>query len=911
MNVRSDKKNSKMIEPELPIDHKQLKAICGLRGNQRCCDCSSQTVEWGSVTFGVLLCISCAGKHRGLGVQVSFVRSLHMDTWSRSQIEQMKNGGNGQLHEFFENKGIDYTRLQASVLYSSEEASTYKNALKTHVRNVCEGKESSSPDKSSGDGNRIRSPVLNCADMMFQAINSNTTSNDGSPTNISSMNGDDNINYTYSVRFLAGPLGITMKKDTVSSTRALITQIASQSQADKKGVRAGDYILFVDATAVGYTEAHRALQNQPRPIDVTFVRPKGRLVGTHNLATNMGSNSEGHAKASRSSISNGVANKLNINLSVISQQRERAGTNPSPTPTKGNSKPGSSKSNGSRTPSKNSSAGGTPSSKGSRRGSATPQDSSGKRSSSRKSTPSSKGTGNSTPRGTDSGGQTPRGSRKSSMASTNGRARLHSADDVTADNRKASTPISGGKVGTPRSNTTPTGSGKHNSGSGSSGKVRRKSSKGTSRKPNPTRSKSDEKTSSNRSTPTSITGSPDINLLSLQSKGVDSSDGMSTPSPRSRANTDSPTALKNLLENSIRSASSGDGNVEDNEDTRRSKSMDDGDYIMGNALKFDRIDEHENDSSDSSVAGIDDNEESPKDCSRKHMSVYDEGEEDDDIIDESESDFTESTKSNSSSIFTSSTKSNYSIYSSQFSSRTTSGRYSDPYGYSGHSSANSSRANSMSSTYVSKLIDKAVADGNVYDDDEIYGNVTAMESHNGQVGNNGDNEAHTIDGNMSHGYQDSSEFGACDTLEDGALLPVPPSTGFSRSLSLPILTPDDDLAYSIMNPVSPREFRVIFKSSPLGLTLTKHSHLGTAQVTKVLEGGQAQRLGVRLGDIVVGVDDEWVGSYDEVMYKLTGNKAAYPFKLVFRRITQIRNGNKEAVAQSGDAPMVSIAKSTK
>jgi len=48
------------------------------------------------------LCLSCSGLHRGFGVNVSFVRSVTMDSWSDLQLAMMKQGGNGKLKQFFE-----------------------------------------------------------------------------------------------------------------------------------------------------------------------------------------------------------------------------------------------------------------------------------------------------------------------------------------------------------------------------------------------------------------------------------------------------------------------------------------------------------------------------------------------------------------------------------------------------------------------------------------------------------------------------------------------------------------------------------------------------------------------------------------------------------------------------------------
>lgn len=53
---------------------------------QRCADCKAIYPQWSAVSFGILVCLSCAGKHRSLGVSVSFVKSLGMDSWSQSEL---------------------------------------------------------------------------------------------------------------------------------------------------------------------------------------------------------------------------------------------------------------------------------------------------------------------------------------------------------------------------------------------------------------------------------------------------------------------------------------------------------------------------------------------------------------------------------------------------------------------------------------------------------------------------------------------------------------------------------------------------------------------------------------------------------------------------------------------------------
>ncbi|GMH81729.1 hypothetical protein TL16_g09025, partial [Triparma laevis f. inornata] len=75
--------------------------IFSLPSNTKCVDCLTPQPQWASVTFGSLFCLECSGQHRGLGVHISFVRSLAMDSWSPAQISAMLAGGNKRQTDFF------------------------------------------------------------------------------------------------------------------------------------------------------------------------------------------------------------------------------------------------------------------------------------------------------------------------------------------------------------------------------------------------------------------------------------------------------------------------------------------------------------------------------------------------------------------------------------------------------------------------------------------------------------------------------------------------------------------------------------------------------------------------------------------------------------------------------------------
>lgn len=71
--------------------------------NQSCADCSLRLSDsiWASTTVGAFLCIHCAGCHRKLGVQLSRVKSLHLDVWSDEEVVAMK-AGNKRVHEVYD-----------------------------------------------------------------------------------------------------------------------------------------------------------------------------------------------------------------------------------------------------------------------------------------------------------------------------------------------------------------------------------------------------------------------------------------------------------------------------------------------------------------------------------------------------------------------------------------------------------------------------------------------------------------------------------------------------------------------------------------------------------------------------------------------------------------------------------------
>jgi hypothetical protein len=106
----------------------KIEYVRGLQGNEKCCDCDADGPEWASINLGILLCLNCCGAHRfvefdrelclryssfsfvlwlccsisGLGVSLSKVRSLHMDSWDLETLLVMSELGNRMVNEIYE-----------------------------------------------------------------------------------------------------------------------------------------------------------------------------------------------------------------------------------------------------------------------------------------------------------------------------------------------------------------------------------------------------------------------------------------------------------------------------------------------------------------------------------------------------------------------------------------------------------------------------------------------------------------------------------------------------------------------------------------------------------------------------------------------------------------------------------------
>lgn len=81
---------------------KRLEQLRQWECNKMCADCEEPEPTWASVNRGAFICTQCAGVHRSLGVNISFVLSCSLDDWTHEQVDNMEKLGNEHVNRTLE-----------------------------------------------------------------------------------------------------------------------------------------------------------------------------------------------------------------------------------------------------------------------------------------------------------------------------------------------------------------------------------------------------------------------------------------------------------------------------------------------------------------------------------------------------------------------------------------------------------------------------------------------------------------------------------------------------------------------------------------------------------------------------------------------------------------------------------------
>ena len=120
---------------DLDLADEDLIPIVQIESNQNCNDCGKINPHWCSITNAVLLCPSCARNHKKFNINISKIKSLEVDDWSKEEIYRLKIGGNERFTKLIKSYNIPLTKDNKEYKYYTKAAQYYREILSEELKN--------------------------------------------------------------------------------------------------------------------------------------------------------------------------------------------------------------------------------------------------------------------------------------------------------------------------------------------------------------------------------------------------------------------------------------------------------------------------------------------------------------------------------------------------------------------------------------------------------------------------------------------------------------------------------------------------------------------------------------------------------------------------------------------------------
>ena len=176
--------NIKMSRQE--FSDPDISLILEISGNNQCFDCMSKNPRFSSVNNGVLLCGICARAHQYYNNNVSRIKSLEADLWSKEEVKYLRLGGNARFKNLLEEYEIPNDLDNQDYKYHTKIAEYYRTLLGQETRNrlcllkrpnLLEGKETI--EKVPNNQNELNNNnIKNNFNEKKNEINNNIINND-------------------------------------------------------------------------------------------------------------------------------------------------------------------------------------------------------------------------------------------------------------------------------------------------------------------------------------------------------------------------------------------------------------------------------------------------------------------------------------------------------------------------------------------------------------------------------------------------------------------------------------------------------------------------------------------------------------------------------------------------------------